>query len=142
LPERREASSCNGDADFDDSFALFGHFQPDGLYLEGYCYAAERFNAGQALVGKVAFFRADEADEGLDINEDGDRFDQVLVRHSVFPLGRLYYVGTLNSRPVPAVFSGNGDMAAYLQDEAMSGRDANEDGDATDFVLRVVSAAR
>ncbi|MCI0634830.1 MAG: hypothetical protein L0206_13065, partial [Actinobacteria bacterium] len=132
-------TSCNGDDDFDDAFAMFGRFESEGLVWRGYCYATERFNAGQVLIDGVAFFRADEAGQDRDINEDGDLLDQVLVRHTVFPFGRLYYVGTLNDLPMPSVFRGDGDVVAFLQDESLSGRDANADGDAADFVLRTIS---
>jgi hypothetical protein len=132
-------SSCNDDGDFDDSMIHVGRFVPEGLMSDGYCYASERFNSGQVLVGDVVFFRADEASQALDINEDGDRLDQVLCRGSVFPLRRLFYVGTLNALPVPAVTRGRGDFVTYLQDEAMSRQDANRDGDTSDLVLRMVS---
>jgi hypothetical protein len=140
VEEAELASSCNRDTDFDDSFAYHGHFDPGGLFLSGFCYAAERFNTGQVLIGDVAFWRASERDQNRDINEDRDLDDVVLVRHTVFPLGRLLYnVGTLNDLPLPSVFRGEGDLVAFLMDEAMAGRDANGDGDASDLVLRTVS---
>jgi hypothetical protein len=133
-----DPTSCDRDDDFDDVYAMFARFEPERLDWRGYCYAAEHFNAGSVLIDDVAFFRADEAGEDRDINEDGDLLDQVLVTHTVFPLGRLYYVGTLNDLPLPAVFRGTGDVVAYLQDEGQSDRDANADGDALDFVLRTM----
>jgi hypothetical protein len=141
LREAVRDSSCNDDRDFDDSMVHVGHFVPEGLMSDGYCYASERFNSGQVLIGDVVFFRADEASQGVDINEDGDRLDQVLCRGSVFPLRRLFYVGTLNALPVPAVTRGPGDLVTYIQDEAMSRQDMNRDGDTSDFVLRTVSVS-
>ena len=130
--------SCNGDADFADSFAMFGRIETTGMTWRGWCHATEPFNAGLVLVGDVAFVRVDEAEDERDFNEDGDRLDQVLIRHTIFPLGGPRYVATLNALPIPAVIRGAGDTVAFLQEEAQSGRDANGDGDATDFVLRTV----
>lgn len=133
---------CNqDDTDLDDTFAAYARF--DALDRQRFtwsakCYAARRGNAGMVVDGDVVFLRADEADQGRDIDEDGDRNDQILVRHDVATGSRLLYVGPLNDLDAPTVTIG-GDRAVYRVDERQLGRDENGDGDAQDLVLRVVA---
>lgn len=138
--ERVIGIACNSaDSDMDDSFALIGAYDEnsiEGLRWNGYCYAVEPFNAGGVQVGNVLFLRVDEDAQGRDLNEDGDRDDQVLLCHTVFPLGRLYFIGTLNDLPGPAVARGDEGTVVYLSDEAMASRDLNDDGDMDDLVPR------
>lgn len=136
--------ACNaGDDDEEDSFGVFGRFDPndlDELQWNGYCVAVEPFNAGAVRVDDTVFVRVDEEEEDSDLNEDGDMQDQILLCHTVFPLGQLRHVGTLNDVAGPAVARGTGDTVAFVADEAQARRDYNEDGDMLDHVVRTVRA--
>ncbi len=134
---------CNiDDQDTDDVFPLAARLSADGLSLvaSGYCVAGESFNSGPVQTGNVLFVRSSEQEQSRDLNEDGDQLDNVLLCHTLFPTGRLFFVGTLNDLPLPAVFTGPNGRVVYLVDETMAGRDLNGDGDATDFVLRTLKA--
>ena len=140
--EERIGFACNsGDTDTDDVFAVAARFAPgaaDEVEWTGYCYAAESFNVGMVVLGNSAFFRASEAEQGRDINEDGDETDMVLLRHSIFPLGRLYFVDVLNNLLEPAVVRGD-ERVVFFVDEAMAGEDRNGDGDMLDLVPSSIS---
>jgi len=142
--EKLIGQSCNvRDTDIVDNFPTIGFFDSTQNFdWRGYCYAAESFNPGVVLIDDTVFFRASEAEQNFDINEDGDANDMVLLRHGVFPLGTLLFVDTLNNLPGDAVFTGTDDLVAFYVDEAMAGEDRNRDGDKLDLVLRYTYAGQ
>jgi hypothetical protein len=127
-------TDLNGDGDQGD-VVLFTHgLQPGQAWNTGVAGIPIGF-AGTTLVAV-----ADESDEGLDLNGDGDLIDFVLHRFDP-----LLQTGANEGLAVNTVFPNtaplSGPWAALVGIEAAQGAtDLNGDGDAQDFVLHVYDA--
>jgi len=130
-----------GDNDILDSVPTWGEFDNDeeDIDFPGETVAVEAGNAGIAIAGKYAFYRVDEAADNRDWNNDGDKGDMVLIRTNLDSLNGSY-IAVLDSLPRPAVVAQTGTSSvvggAFIANEAMAGKDFNDDGDKNDRVVR------
>lgn len=140
IPESVGGGDFNDDLDVIDSVPAFPDFVGGPrLNFPGATIAVVENNAGAVLVNGTTFFRADEASDGRDWNNDGDQADIVLLR--LFEsTGSPVFVSVLNNLPRPAVnFSTTEpfpETGVFVIDEPMAGFDANDDGDISDRVIR------
>jgi hypothetical protein len=124
------------DADKTDGLPVWADFEAGPtLDFDGVGYSVDLANAGIEIAVGFAFFRVSEAADGRDYNGDGQMNDVVLFRN---PLLACDPVPMATSSLVPGqVVTTDGQRgAAFLSSESQAGIDFNDDGDATDLVVR------
>lgn len=126
------------DGDKTDSVGAWLHFETAGLVVPGIGFATQPFNAGITFAGGNAFFNVDEAGDDSDYNGDGDKFDQILVRNPLGPMGcQPKAMGTMSSSFGLAITSDSVQRGGvFVGDEVDAKFDFNKDGDQNDLVLR------
>jgi hypothetical protein len=134
-------SACNdlslADMDTTDELPTWARFSLSTLVFPGVGVAMAPGNGGIVVNRGVAYFRASEAGQNLDLNGDMDMTDSVLVLNSLFVCDPSV-VGTGNdfADTVSVHADGQAGGVVFVTDEALAGQDLNGNGTATDNVLR------
>lgn len=143
LTERSVNADNNGDGDSDDSVPTFPfEAAPRELDFPGAVVAVSEGNAGLVTAAGFGFYRAREASQGSDFNNDEDFTDFALLRISLSGSEPTTFMGVLHDVNRPSVEAGPSASAvgvAWVIQEAQQGTggfDFNSDGDEDDFVVR------
>jgi hypothetical protein len=127
------------DSDEIDGLPAWADFESGPtLDFDGVGYSVDLANAGIEIAAGVAFFRVSEAADGRDYNDDGQLNDVVLFLNPLLSCGPVP-MATSSFVPGQVVTTDRVRGAAFLSSESQAGIDFNEDGDATDLVVRYFS---
>lgn len=143
LTERSVGADNNGDGTQNDSVPTFPfEAAPRELNFPGANVAVSETNAGILTADGFGFYRAREASQGTDYNNDGDLGDFALLRISLSGSEPTTYMGLLQNLVRPAVEPGPSSTAFGIGwvvqegQQGTTGADLNGDGDTDDFVVR------
>lgn len=130
-----------GDNDVNDSIPTFANFSGGNLRFPRVLFALDRDSAGIVVTGNIGFYRVSEAEDSRDLNSDTDMTDLLLVR-THFSNGAtigMSVASDLQRGVIEIAPRGTPFCAAFLAAESQQGAggtDFNNDGNATDLVLR------
>jgi hypothetical protein len=126
------------DGDKSDSLPVWADFEGGGASImdfDGLGYSVVSSNAGIVLASGFAFFRVDEAADGLDYNNDASADDVVLFRNPQLSCAPVP-MATSSALTGPVIVSDGEQGAAFVSSELGAGLDFNGDGDTNDLVVR------
>jgi hypothetical protein len=130
-------SKDGGAPDQVDTIAAWVRYDADDGQMRraGAGWAVPQQNSGLVIAAARAFFRASEADDGFDWNNDGDTNDFVLFRTPVTVCSTTN-MGVTTDSTDRAIFDDGLFGAVFFVDETAAGADVNGDGVTGDFALR------
>lgn len=128
----------DGVADEVDTIAAWIRYDSDDgeMRRAGAGWAVPQQNSGLVIEASRAFFRASEADDGFDWNNDGDQNDYVLFRTPVSVCSTTNMGTTANLAGEPTIYGDGLFGAVFIADEVAADNDFNGDGSIAGLALR------
>ena len=134
-----EPYDLNADGDTIDSVPTFAYYDEGTGFMEfpGYAIGADKDEMGIVVFGDWGYYRVSEAENGGDLNGDGDGAGYLLLA-SHLTTGQTVNVSQLNFLSGDAVEGdpANASCAAFLVSEGGAVGDLNGDGSTSGFAVR------
>ena len=131
-----DCTAITKDSDSTDALPIWLDFEGGPtLDFDGVGFALRASNSGIVVARGFVYFRVDEAADATDYNLDGDRGDVILLRNPISSCDPQA-LATSHEHIGPVIITDGQNGAAFLASELLAGVDFNNDGDASDTVVR------